>query len=339
MKTLNLPDLQAKVGVKIVRENVLAAGTIYCAHLLEEARVFQVVDRIAELFGQGLLPLGRGRAADALRRFARAGERLSEPERRALYSRVLGSPAGDAGGRPNREFPGLWLRFIDSVLAFAGKHRASGLVRPPSASNAAVRQAAQDLTATMSATGGGTARAAARRLVAQSQQLFEILGDRELQKALGTRNVWQLIERVSRDLGGARDVARYRKQAEAARQIFDWLADYTGPGSTSRDAEVVAAAKKWLGSADVLRIDLAAVTSKYIGETEKNLSALFSAADKAGAVLVFDEADALFGKRTEVKDSHDRYANIDVAVLLKRIEGYGGIVVVTSNYSEDDDKR
>ena len=336
METITLPDLENEADVEIVRENLLATGAIYSAHLLDEARVFQVVDRIAELFGQGLLLLGRGRAADALRHYWRNGNRISERERRELYARVLGSPGGAAGVRPNREFPALWLRFVDSVLAYAHKNKASELVRPPSANNARVRRAARDLAANVSAHGGGVATTAALRLVAQAQQLFEILNDRELQQAFGARDAWQLIERVSRDLGSARNVTRYRKQAEAARQIFDWLVDYTAGGSTKGDTQVVSAAEQWLGTSDVMRIDLAAVMSEYIGETEQNLSALFDAAEKAGAVLLFDEGDALFGRRTEVKDSHDRYANIDVAALLKRIEGYVGIVVVASRRDVDE---
>ena len=75
---------------------------------------------------------------------------------------------------------------------------------------------------------------------------------------------------------------------------------------------------------DLYRIDLSAVVSKYIGETEKNLRRLFDAAEAGGAVLLFDEADALFGKRSEVKDSHDRYANLEVAYLLQRMESYRG---------------
>jgi hypothetical protein len=82
---------------------------------------------------------------------------------------------------------------------------------------------------------------------------------------------------------------------------------------------------------DLYRIDLASVVSKYIGETEKNLSQLFAAAEHSGAVLLFDEADALFGKRSEVKDSHDRYANIEIAYLLQRIESYRGLAILTTN--------
>ena len=82
---------------------------------------------------------------------------------------------------------------------------------------------------------------------------------------------------------------------------------------------------------DLYRIDLASTVSKYIGETEKNLARLFDAAERSGAVLLFDEADALFGKRSEVKDSHDRYANIEVAYLLQRVESYRGLAILTTN--------
>ena len=82
---------------------------------------------------------------------------------------------------------------------------------------------------------------------------------------------------------------------------------------------------------DLYRIDLSAVVSKYIGESEKNLRRVFDAAEESGAVLLFDEADALFGKRSEVKDSHDRYANIEVSYLLQRMESYRGLAILTSN--------
>jgi AAA+ superfamily predicted ATPase len=80
---------------------------------------------------------------------------------------------------------------------------------------------------------------------------------------------------------------------------------------------------------DLYRIDLAQVVSKYIGETEKNLARLFAAAGD-DAILLFDEANALFGKRTDVKDAHDRYANLDVATLLQLLEGYAGLLVLAS---------
>ena len=82
---------------------------------------------------------------------------------------------------------------------------------------------------------------------------------------------------------------------------------------------------------DVYRIDLSSVVSKYIGETEKNLRRVFDAAEGGGAILLFDEADALFGKRSEVKDSHDRHANIEVSYLLQRMESYRGLAILTTN--------
>jgi len=85
---------------------------------------------------------------------------------------------------------------------------------------------------------------------------------------------------------------------------------------------------------DLYRIDLAGVVSKYIGETEKNLRKIFDAAEQSGAILFFDEADALFGKRSEVKDSHDRYANIEINYLLQRMEEYGGLAILATNMKD-----
>ena len=107
---------------------------------------------------------------------------------------------------------------------------------------------------------------------------------------------------------------------------------FAGPSGTGKTlaAEVISGV---LGL-DLYRIDLSQVVSKYIGETEKNLRRVFDAAEEGGAVLLFDEADALFGKRSEVKDSHDRYANIEVSYLLQRMEEYRGLAVLTTNLKD-----
>jgi len=89
---------------------------------------------------------------------------------------------------------------------------------------------------------------------------------------------------------------------------------------------------------DLFRVDLATVVSKYIGETEKNLERIFTAADGSNAILFFDEADALFGKRSEVSDSHDRHANIEVAYLLQRMEAYSGAVILATNFRRNIDE-
>ena len=104
---------------------------------------------------------------------------------------------------------------------------------------------------------------------------------------------------------------------------------FAGPSGTGKTlaAEVLANDLQL----DLHRIDLSQVVSKYIGDTEKNLRAVFDAAEQTGAVLLFDEADALFGKRSEVRDSHDRYANIEVSYLLQRMEAYRGLAILTTN--------
>lgn len=104
------------------------------------------------------------------------------------------------------------------------------------------------------------------------------------------------------------------------------FAGSSGTGKTMA-AEVLANALHL----DLYRIDLSSVISKYIGETEKNLRRVFDAAEDGGAILFFDEADALFGKRSEVKDSHDRYANIEINYLLQRMESYRGLAVLATN--------
>jgi hypothetical protein len=104
---------------------------------------------------------------------------------------------------------------------------------------------------------------------------------------------------------------------------------FAGPSGTGKTmaAEVLARELSY----DLYRIDLSQVVSKYIGETEKNLKRVFDAGESGGAILLFDEADALFGKRSEVRDSHDRYANIEVSYLLQRMEAYRGLAVLTTN--------
>jgi len=128
--------------------------------------------------------------------------------------------------------------------------------------------------------------------------------------------------RVYRDWGFAERSAR-------GLGISALFAGGSGTGKTLA-AEVLANELRL----DLYRIDLAALVSKYIGETEKNLSRVFAAAESSGAILLFDEADALFGKRSEVRDSHDRYANLEVSYLLQRIETYRGLAILTTNLKQ-----
>ena len=118
----------------------------------------------------------------------------------------------------------------------------------------------------------------------------------------------------------------YAKKMTRGLGISALFAGESGTGKTMA-AEVIANELRL----HLYRIDLSAVVSKYIGETEKNLRRLFDAAELGGAILFFDEADALFGKRSEVKDSHDRYANIEINYLLQRMEAFSGLAILASN--------
>ena len=117
--------------------------------------------------------------------------------------------------------------------------------------------------------------------------------------------------------------------AETMSRGFGISALFAGESGTGKTmaAEVIANDLQL----NLYRIDLSAVVSKYIGETEKNLRRLFDAAERGGAILFFDEADALFGKRSEVKDSHDRYANIEINYLLQRMEAFSGLAILATN--------
>jgi hypothetical protein len=111
---------------------------------------------------------------------------------------------------------------------------------------------------------------------------------------------------------------------------------FAGASGTGKTMAAEVLAKEF--NLDLYRIDLSAVTSKYIGETEKNLAQIFDAAEAGGVVLLFDEADALFGKRTSVKDSRDRHANLEVSYLLQRMEAYQGLAILTTNLKDSLDQ-
>lgn len=117
--------------------------------------------------------------------------------------------------------------------------------------------------------------------------------------------------------------------ARQSARGFGIHALFAGPSGTGKTMAAEVLAREL--ALDLHRIDLSALVSKYVGETEKNLRRVFDAAERGGSILLFDEADALFGKRSEVRDSHDRYANIEVSYLLQRIESYRGLAVLTSN--------
>lgn len=125
----------------------------------------------------------------------------------------------------------------------------------------------------------------------------------------------------------------FGKKLPYGRGLSMLFSGLPGTGKTMA-AQVIASELKL----ELYRIDLAQVVSKYIGETEKNLRQIFREAEYSNAILFFDEADALFGKRSEVKDSHDRYANIEIAYLLQKVEEYEGISILATNLSKNMDE-
>jgi SpoVK/Ycf46/Vps4 family AAA+-type ATPase len=124
----------------------------------------------------------------------------------------------------------------------------------------------------------------------------------------------------------------FASKLTGGRGVTALFAGISGTGKTMA-AEVIA---NELGL-PLFRIELAGVVSKYIGETEKNLDRVFEAATDSNAILFFDEADALFGKRTEVKDSHDRYANLEMSYLLQKMESYEGAAILATNMRQQID--
>ncbi|HEX6938798.1 MAG TPA: ATP-binding protein [Longimicrobiales bacterium] len=161
----------------------------------------------------------------------------------------------------------------------------------------------------------------------------------DLAQRIDPRAGWDELVLPAAEMELLKQIAAHARQR--ARVYEDWgfaaqgprglgiTALFAGPSGTGKTlaAEVIAHDLEL----DLYRIDLSQVVSKYIGETEKNLRRVFDAAEEGGAVLLFDEADALFGKRSEVKDSHDRYANIEVSYLLQRMEAYRGLAILTTN--------
>jgi hypothetical protein len=417
-----LPDLEQKSRDKIARENIRAAQALHMAYMLDELRMYQVVDRVVDMFKQGVLPIARGPVVQALASYAFDSTRLSEAHRRNVYARAFGVPGGDAGARgPNREFDALWLRFLASVADYASTARPETLLWPRSAANVRVRRSSHAIAVNLTQHCGGETRTEALALHEATDSQMRVLRDRQLLQAYGARDLWQVVEGVNQSqLGGAVSTARVRSLARAGATILAWLATWAdGQGSSLSDAagpdepsndDLVAAVSEWLevtgvsahdvmleargesrftpaaqsasdngaqatlsqrfdpsvqraiqdvivaaraegrgvgvlfhGPAgigktvaahltatalvrELFTVHLTEVVSKFIGETEKNLDRVFDEAEGAGAVLLLDEADALFGKRARAAQVHD--ANAQGAYLLQRIEDFRGLAIL-----------
>ena len=226
-----LPDLEDAVDIEIIKGNVEATQGIYfCWQLDDGVRLFQVVERIVELFRQGLVPVGRGKVGDYLFAYYRkTSERLTEAERRDLYLRMFGAPGGNPASEPNRDFNELWLRFVSAVSSFARQLTVERMLRssvPMAVSQEQVRKSARDLGANLSRNGYGIGYYAATELQQTILEFRDVLQDPELRNAFGARDMWQVIDMVNVNyLGGARNTHRYRTQSRAGAVIIRWIAD------------------------------------------------------------------------------------------------------------------
>ena len=217
-------------------DNIRAVAVIFAGYQLEQLRLFEVVDRIAETWWNGQLPVGADAGTKALDEYYWSSEfRLSDSARHMQYGRVLGAPGGELSTevQPNTQLNDLWMRFIASVAEYDRQQRVSDIVSGQrtsalSLTAEAVRQSGRNLAANASLYGWGGTQFAARRLAKQVGTSFDILNNTEIQAAYGVDGPYKVIERVATEQwGAAPNIVKYRALAEAGRNIFNLLAKYS----------------------------------------------------------------------------------------------------------------
>jgi hypothetical protein len=211
---------------EIVSANLRALETIYFTAMLEEARLFDVVDRLVAMFSRGMLPLGPGRGGAMLYRHWKGHHsRLTTEQRRNVYARAFGLPGGDADVIPNREFNDLWMSFVSIV----GMYSAELQSLPPgerSVGPEEVLVSGRTLAVNLSTHGHGLAWFAAQDFKAEIQQVMELLSDAELQSAFDAKDPGQVIHNVAAsELGARPNVPRAHTRATSGLIIIRWLAN------------------------------------------------------------------------------------------------------------------
>lgn len=222
---ISLPSLENESSAEILDANVRSLSVVYVAAQLEELKFFATIDKIAEQFVTGMLPVTRGAGGQALYAYIKeTPTRLfNEAERRGLYARAFGFAQGAVDEPlPNRDFNDSWIRFISGVSLI---NRQSQYERAVT-TNQEVTKTARDLAVNLSLHGYGVAHFAAIELQNLIKDLLTLAGDREILAAYGARDVWQLVERVSgMFLGGSVNSVRARTLAESGKVVIQWLAD------------------------------------------------------------------------------------------------------------------
>lgn len=221
---IDLPDLEAGTEADIIGENVKALSAIYFSAMLEEMKLFAVMDKVVEQFMNGALPIKRSSAGDPLYRYHReAPLRINEFDRRGLYARSFGVAQGSVDEEmPNREFNDLWIRFLSAVSIYGRELDSTEMKR---VSQEQIFKTARDLAVNLSYHGFGLAHFAAIELQTLIKSIKDTLSHPDVLSSYGVRDVWQLCERVSNMyLGGAPNGVRHRTMAQAGAAIIQWLA-------------------------------------------------------------------------------------------------------------------
>ncbi len=293
------------------REARLAPAGL-CVQVADAAEARPLLALLARIDVPVLVEADEAAAPDGFAAVRIAVPSPSAAERRQVWADSIGIPAA---ARMNGALDAVADQFSLDTPAIRSAGAALGLIGADAGGDALGRAAWR------------IGRAHARRSMEQLARRIEPRAD------------WDSLVLPEAQTSTLRQIASHVRQRVTVHERWGFAGKYSrGLGLTALFAGASGTGKTMAAEVlahtldlDLFQIDLAGLVSKYIGETEKNLRRVFDAAEDSGAILLFDEADALFGKRSEVKDSHDRYANLEVSYLLQRMEAYRGLAILTTN--------
>jgi hypothetical protein len=284
-----------------------------CVQVVDGAEARLLLALLARIDVPVLVEADEAAAPDGFAAVRIAVPTPSAAERRKMWADSIGAPVA---ARMNGALDAVADQFSLDTPTIRAAGAALGLLDAEDAGGETLGRAAWRI-----------GRAHARRSMEQLARRIEPKAD------------WDSLVLPEAQTGTLRQIASHVRQRVTVHERWGFAGKYSrGLGLTALFAGASGTGKTMAAEVlahtldlDLFQIDLAGLVSKYIGETEKNLKRVFDAAEDSGAILLFDEADALFGKRSEVKDSHDRYANLEVSYLLQRMEAYRGLAILTTN--------
>jgi len=286
---LDIPDLtgsgSAAAPDDIRGPNIQSVAVIFAAYHLEQARVFDVVDRIMETWWNGQLPVGFGRGSKTLDNLYWTSElRLTPSARHMQYGRVLGAPGGEVSTevQPNTQFNNLFTRFVANLAEYDRQQRLGDIVGTQRRNALAltgeqVRQSGRNLAANASLYGWGGTQFAARRIADHIKKAFEVLNTPDIQSAYGVNGPWKVVERVSQELGAVPNIVKWRTMAAAGKTMLDLIAAYSDKWSGSTGKSLFndpANSVETLGKGfESLGHEVRYLTEVVIAQSEKQLHA------------------------------------------------------------------